>query len=147
MAGRPSAYKEEYAEQARKLCLLKGFTDAELGEFFGVSEVTINAWKTAHPEFLKSLKSGKTIADAEVARSLYERATGSSHPDVHVSNFQGVITVTPLTKHYPPDTAAAFIWLKNRAGWKDKHEVETTLNEPMEVIRPHVPSTEDEAEG
>lgn len=49
--GRPSAYKPEYAEQARKLCLL-GHTDAELASFFEVSEQTINAWKHAHPDFL-----------------------------------------------------------------------------------------------
>ena len=53
--GRPSKYKKEYAEQAYKFCLL-GATDARLGEFFGVSEQTINAWKDAHPEFLESIK-------------------------------------------------------------------------------------------
>jgi DNA-binding XRE family transcriptional regulator len=33
--------REEYDEQARKLCLL-GATDAELADFFGVSEQTLN---------------------------------------------------------------------------------------------------------
>ena len=34
---RPTKYQEAYAEQARKLCLL-GYTDAELADFFEVSE-------------------------------------------------------------------------------------------------------------
>ena len=56
--GRPTKYKAEYAEQAAKLCAL-GAVDAQLADFFGVSEPTINAWKDKHPAFLKSLKESK----------------------------------------------------------------------------------------
>lgn len=52
---RPTKYQEAYAEQARKLCLL-GYTDAELADFFEVSEATINNWKLEYPEFLESIK-------------------------------------------------------------------------------------------
>jgi hypothetical protein len=47
---------------------------------------------------------------------------GYSHPDVHVSNYQGEITVTPLVKHYAPDPVACIFWLKNRRPdlWRDK---------------------------
>ena len=48
-AGRPTEYRPEYAEDTRKLCLL-GFTDAQLADFFDVSEATINNWKLAHPD-------------------------------------------------------------------------------------------------
>lgn len=121
--GRPSTYKEEYNEQVRKLCLL-GATDERIGNFFNVSEQTVNTWKSKHPKFLESIRQGKTVADSNVAEALYNRALGYSHPHDHISNFQGEITVTPTTKHYAPDTGAAFIWLKNRGGWKDKQEVE-----------------------
>jgi len=121
--GAPSKYKEEYNEQARKLCLL-GSTDESLANFFNVSVATINNWKIDHPKFLESIREGKEVADANVADALYNRAIGFSHPDTHISNFQGVITATPTTKHYPADTGAAFIWLKNRSSWKDKQEVE-----------------------
>ena len=46
--------KRAYAEQARKLCLLG--TDAELADFFEVSESTINNWKFDYPEFSESIK-------------------------------------------------------------------------------------------
>lgn len=111
--GRPSSYRSEYAEQARKLCRL-GAIDKELADFFGVSEQTINAWKTAHPEFLESLKAGKELADAEVADKLFQRATGYSHPAVKLFMYQGTVIREEYIEHYPPDTAAAIFWLKNR---------------------------------
>ena len=138
--GRPTLFRDEYVEQAYKLCLL-GATDAELADFFEVCERTINTWKEDYPEFLQSLKAGKASADAAVAESLYKRALGYSHPDVHISNFQGVVTVTDIVKHYPPDTGAAFIWLKNRQPhkWKDKVEVKEDINlnifPPKEVLK------------
>ena len=131
--GRPTLYRATYAEQARRLALL-GQTDAEMAAFFGVSEATFHRWKKAHKDFCESIKEGKADADAKVAAALYQRAVGYSHPDVHVSNYQGEITVTPLTKHYPPDTGAAFIWLKNRQPdkWRDRieHQADVTVNGP-----------------
>ena len=66
--GRPTAFKPEFADQAAKLCRL-GVIDADLADFFDVSEVTINAWKKAHPEFLKSIKASKAIADGKSRKS------------------------------------------------------------------------------
>ena len=101
--GRPSSYKPEFVEQARKVCEL-GATDAELADFFEVTVRTIHRWKHTQPEFAAALKIGKESADDRVERSLYHRACGYSHPDVHVSCYEGVVTLTPITKHYPPDT-------------------------------------------
>jgi hypothetical protein len=119
--GRPSKYKDEFPEQARKLCLL-GATDKDLARFFGVQESTLNEWKKVHPEFSESLKAGKELADAVIAESLFHRAKGYSHPEVHVSNYQGAITITPLVKHHPPDPTSMIFWLKNRRPdlWRDK---------------------------
>lgn len=128
-AGRPSAYKSEYAEQVVKLCKL-GATDKDLSDFFGVSEQTINAWKTAHPEFLESLKAGKLEADAEVASKLFHRATGYSHEAVKIvaDAKTGAQHVVPFVEHYPPDTTAAIFWLKNRRPdvWRETKAVELT---------------------
>jgi hypothetical protein len=124
--GRPTDYRPEYAEQAEKLCKL-GATDAELGEFFGVTEQTVNNWKNAHPVFFESLKKGKTLADAEVASKLYHRATGYSHDAVKiVANPGGQHHSVKYTEHYAPDTTAAIFWLKNRQRekWRDKVETE-----------------------
>lgn len=125
--GRPTAYKKEYAEQARKLCLL-GHTDAELAQYFEVAESTINKWKVDHAEFSESIKKGKEFADGNVADRLYQRAMGFVAPDVDIRVVENQIVETPLEKHYPPDTTAAIFWLKNRQKekWRDKQEVEHT---------------------
>lgn len=138
-AGRPSSYRPEFAIQAVKLCKL-GATDRELADFFEVTEQTVNNWKLQFPEFFESLKRGKDEADARVEQSLYHRALGFSHPDVHVSNFQGDVTLTPITKVYPPETVACIFWLKNRQpeAWRDKVEVEhstSALADEMKAAR------------
>jgi len=111
--GRPTKYKPEYASQAGKLCLL-GATDAQLADFFGVSEQTITSWKKRHPEFLASLKEAKPSADEQVVQSLFKRARGCSVPDSDVRVIDGAIVITPLEKHFPPETAACMAWLHNR---------------------------------
>lgn len=135
--GRPSDYRAEYAEQAYKLCLL-GFTDKELADFYGVSEQTLNAWKQKHPKFLESLLAGKEPADAEVAASLYHRAKGYSHPEDKVFNVGGEPLIVPTIKHYPPDTQAASLWLRNRqtGRWRDKVDVDhgVQAGSPLESL-------------
>lgn len=125
--GRQPIYHSDFDEQAYRLCLL-GLTDAELASFFSVSETTINKWKKAHRSFANALRRGKVMADGEVAQGLYARAIGYAHDDVHVSSYQGVVTLTPIVKYYPPDTAAATFWLKNRQPdkWRDKVQQEVT---------------------
>ncbi len=122
LGGRPTSYKPEYADLAYKYCLL-GAIDEQLAEFFEVTKKTIYNWKDNHPEFLHSIKKGKDEADATVAEKLFHRATGYSHEEDKIFCTNGISTVVPTIKHYPPDTGAAIFWLKNRAGWKDQQHV------------------------
>lgn len=136
--GRPSRYKAEYAEQARKLCLL-GATDEALADFFAIAVSTLNKWKKDHPEFMESLKSGKQIADANVAQSLYNRALGYTTTETKIATFEGQITDTlDVDKHYPPDPTSAIFWLKNRqpSMWRDKpvEEAEQETNITKVVV-------------
>ncbi len=124
--GRPTDYDSKtYPDQVYEFCLL-GATDAELAEYFGVVESTINKWKIDHPEFSESMRKGKFVADGQVAHSLFKRANGYSHPEEKVFYSEGEIVRAETTKHYPPDTAAASKWLNNRAKayWRDRHEVD-----------------------
>lgn len=135
---RPSSYRTEYADQAEKLCKL-GATDKEVAAFFGVSEQTVNNWKQAHPEFLESLRSGKELADANVAASLYQRAMGYSHEAVKIAaSPSGEHIAVPYVERYPPDTTAAIFWLKNRRPdlWRDRHtqEISGPNGGPIETV-------------
>lgn len=136
--GRPSAYKDDYAELALNYTLL-GAIDTELAAFFGVSKTTLNAWKKQHPEFLASLKKGKVIADAEVALSLYKSATGGHFitEDKLVSDGEGGQKVVTLRKQLEPSVTAQIFWLKNRQPdkWKDKQEVNNNIKIDKELMQ------------
>lgn len=125
--GRPTKFKPEHTIQV-KILAEKGFTDKEIAEVFGVTEQTINNWKKDYPQFFESLKAGKEIADQRVVQSLYERALGYSHPEIHITSFQGSVTKTNIIKHYPPDPTSAIFWLKNRQPeiWRDKVDHDLT---------------------
>lgn len=136
--GRPTKYRPEYAELAYKMCLLKNCTDEELAKIFGVETSTIYNWKHSQPKFLEAIQNGKEIADSKVVASLHERATGYSHPEDKIFLHEGQPVIVPTTKHYPPDTAAAFIWLKNRQSgkWRDRQEIEHSGKLEYEILLP-----------
>lgn len=123
--GRDSKYRPQFNEQARKLCLL-GFTDAELAEFFGVCEATINNWKARFPAFLESINEGKVVADAQVADSLYRRATGERVVVERLIRRGDDHEVVKLMQFVPGEVAAQRLWLLNRRkrDWRDKVETE-----------------------
>jgi hypothetical protein len=149
--GRPSSYRVEYADQAKKLCLL-GFTDKEMAEFFGVCEATIYNWKNDYPAFLEATRAGKAVADAEVASSLYRRATGE-HVIVEKAfkGNDGNYVTMELKTYIEPDTNAARLWLLNRRpeNWRERsvteikgdpdspivHEVRRTVVDPKHTDR------------
>lgn len=125
--GGPEVYLPRFARVAERLARF-GATDVEIADALGIVEKTLYLWKHKHPEFATALKRGKFDADMEVIDSLFQRAKGYSHPDVHVTTIDGVVTMTPIVKHYPPDTTAAIYWTKNRRpdDWREKSTVEVT---------------------
>lgn len=133
-AGRPSKFKREFVDQARKLALL-GATDREVAEFFEVKESTLYRWKHEYPELSEALKLGKEAADQRVEQSLYRRATGYSHDSVKIFQYEGQPVEVPFTEHYPPDTTAAIFWLKNRRPdlWRDRQEHHHTFDMAEEL--------------
>lgn len=136
--GRPTKYKDEYVEQAYKLCLL-GHTDEELATFFDVHISTIYEWKLEYIEFSDAIKRGKDIADMEVAQKLLDRAMGAKTTKQQAIKLKTIdydngkkcseterIEVVELQDEAPPDTTALIFWLKNRktSAWRDKQVTE-----------------------
>ena len=126
-AGRPTSYKEDFAQQAKKIAEL-GATDQEIADFFEVDVRTIYRWKHDHSEFCQALKVGKVIADERVERSLYQRAIGYEQDEVKIfmpANAAEPV-YAPFRAKVAPDVTAAIFWLKNRRSqdWRDKREVE-----------------------
>lgn len=146
--GRPSDFKDEYADLAYNYCLL-GATDKDLASFFNVCEATINNWKISSPEFLESVKKGKDIADAHIASKLFNRAEGAEIQKQQAFKVKEVIyengkrvketekiEIVELTEVIAPDTTAAIFWLKNRKPeyWKDKQVIDVTNQDPPKII-------------
>ena len=131
--GRPSKINNLDFRQVEILASY-GLTDVQMSAAFGITEKTWNNWKSKNKKFFQSVKKGKDLADNQVKKSLYLRACGYSCPEDKVFNDGGKPLIVPTIKHYPPDTAAAFIWLKNRAGWRDKQEVETKDITPINYV-------------
>lgn len=127
--GRPSKYRPEFVEQAKKLGKL-GATDLEVADFFGVTVRTLFRWKNDYEDFCQALNESKSIPDERVERSLYSRAIGYEHDEVDIRVVDHQIIKTPIRKFYPPDTTACIFWLKNRRPdlWRDKREEQNTAD-------------------
>ncbi len=158
IGGRPTDYKPEFNDQVYKLCLL-GATDKEIADFFEIAESTLNLWKKEKSGFSESIRAGKINADAEVAKSLYKRATGYQYDEITYEKVGEGQTLTEVaetglesvksdlykkkvvTKEVAPDVAAQNIWLKNRRGrvtadaqrWADKVETGFTNSDGKDI--------------
>ncbi len=143
-------YREVFNEQAHKLCLL-GATNAQLADFFDVNEETIYRWQNEYTDFLDAVKSGKIVADAEIAYSLFHRAKGYSHPDTKMfldrdEEGNSTILTKEYTKHYPPDGQSGRWWLNNRRpkDWKDKQTLELETPEKPKLVSEGIQAKLDE---
>ncbi|MGL5040061.1 MAG: hypothetical protein ACRC6D_08050, partial [Aeromonas sp.] len=76
--GKSGLYRSEYALVGYRMALL-GATVSQIADAIGVNDCTIHDWKTRHSEFCMALRSGRQMANANVAARLYQRATGYSY--------------------------------------------------------------------
>src|SRR5262245_32825166 len=130
-AGRPTAFRREFCELARNYCLL-GATNAELARFFDVAPRTVDNWIASHVAFADAVREGRVVADARVARCLYERAVGWRATVERTVLHQGKEWTLKRVVQYPPDTRACTIWLRNRcpALWSGKAAAAGPDNDP-----------------
>lgn len=122
--GAPPLYKPRFVEMAKQACAA-GFTDFQLAQLLGVSEMTINVWKVKHVDFGLALKDWKAYADEQVERSLYAKARGYSFDAEKIAvNADGQVTRVAYVEHVPPSDTANIFWLKNRRSqdWRDRIE-------------------------
>ena len=111
--GRPTLYRPEYPELARRFCQLGG-TNQELADFFEVSRSTIDEWLRVHPEFADAVRKGRDLIDMVVAEGLLSRALGYTHEGRKYVLQQGEEKEVRHVVHYPPHVRACMFWLRNR---------------------------------
>ena len=121
--GRPSKYDPVFCETAFMLAT-QGATYIEIADALEVHVATYYRWRAEHQEFRDATSAGKEAADDRVEASLFHRAVGYSHDAVKIFMPAGATApvLAPFREHYPPDTAAASLWLRNRRPekWRDK---------------------------
>ena len=81
----------------------KGLTVDQIAAVLGISDATIYERQQEYPDFYDALKRGRATGIANVTNALYEKATVDK------------------------DNTAMIFYLKNRAGWVDKQETTTTV--------------------
>lgn len=96
-----------------------GLTNEQIAKNMGVGLSTLYSYQKRYSVIAEALKKGKEVADYEVENALYRRAIGCTVMEIVEIDGE---KVKEITKTVPPDTAAVFIWLKNRRPdkWRDK---------------------------
>lgn len=115
MRGRPEEYRLIYDEWAWQLALC-GLNDERIRDFFEISHDCMAKWRKRHRSFDAAITAGREHADAQVARSLFQRATGYDNPNAEkiMLTKDGEVIRERYTEHYPPDVTACIFWLVNR---------------------------------
>ena len=115
--------------------------DEQVSELLGITGQTLENWKKDEV-FFEAIQRGKKISNDRVVKTLFERAIGYDHPEDDIRVIENKIVITPTIKHYPPETAAAKFWLKNRAKdeWRDQQEftMEIKLEELLKKMPPEL---------
>ena len=115
-----------------------GFTVEEIADALGMERTALWRRCATNKKLRNAISNGKERLADRLEASLARRALGMTLPDCHVSSYEGAITVTPLTKHLPPDTLALIFALKNVRGsnWSDKQmlDVQGTVAGVPEAI-------------
>jgi len=87
-----------------------GLSEDQIAISLGISASTITRRKRDDDQFDRTLKAGKQKGVETVTNALFEGATGAK-----------------------PSTSAQIFFLKNRAGWRDKTEVDANLSGDVAV--------------
>lgn len=112
-----------------------GATDTEIARALGCHVATLYRWKAEIPGFREAISGAKQIPISRVERSLYHRAVGYEHDHDEIRANGSKVTVVKTVKHYPPETAAARLWLNNvdPLHWRPRRDPEPPA--PSEAAR------------
>jgi predicted transcriptional regulator len=124
--GRPTKYNAQYHPLLGEALARNGLINEEIAKKLEVSTSTVSKWIQEHKEFSDAITRGRNEPDDQVEQALFKKAIGFEKEAVKIfmpSNADEPV-YAPYQEYFAPDTAAAFIWLKNRRPekWRDRHE-------------------------
>ena len=136
--GRKTLYRPEMIDIALDYCS-KGATQYELACRLGIGLTTLLEWISSKPDFADAIKRGNLVANQNVVKSLYKRATGYAHESTKVFlDKEGNPVKVPYTERFAPDPTSMIFWLKNRRPdrWRDKQDIQVETG-PLEIRVTH----------
>lgn len=121
-----------------KMVAMRGLSDREIAQVFGISYDLFKKWKRNYPSFRDALEKGRLRADAEVVAALFKRATGKfTLKETKIIKYRDDYETLDVRVRYPPDTEAIKYWLNNRARehWQQRSAVEQSGpgGKPIEI--------------
>ena len=104
-----------------KKLVIKGWSDEEICEFFGINQATYWRWRARFPQFASQIDYWKTLAVKKIEKRSMKAGQGYFMPEekifVHMQKTydqygntiseQPLITRVPTRKWYPPNITAA----------------------------------------
>ena len=108
----------------------------EISEALGIARKTLYEWIDKDSDLKEAIEAQEEANIDFTESKLFARIEGYEHKDVHISNFQGRVTITPLIKHYPPDATSIIFYLKTKAkhrGYIERQEFTGKDGEPLGV--------------
>jgi hypothetical protein len=121
--GRPTLYRPEHADQARR-AYERGTCDEDVAEELNIGTATLYRWRRKYPDFAAATAIGKAQADDRVERALYQRAIGFEYRAERA--FLAAGTAKPVivryTKRVLANPHAALRWLRIRRPeeWRER---------------------------
>lgn len=143
----PKKYSPAHHDSWAWSLAIRGATDQEIADAFGVSRQTLIRWSWTKDDkgdkiltsFGEALQSGKEPADAKVERKMFERIMGYSYEEVkrfikYDENGRSIIKKTEITvKHIPPNEMLIMYWLNNRkrktGEWSQRQDVNVSFGD------------------
>lgn len=118
-----------------RMIALRGSSDAEMAEFFGVAPAVWHAWQQRYPSFAKAIEAGRTRADANVLAALYQRCVGYNYEEQQAVGGRDP-EVLEVKRHAPPSVDGIKLWMTNRQReyWRSRESLEhSTPDGPIGV--------------
>lgn len=143
-----SKYNPEYHDTWAWSLAIKGSTNEEIAEAFGINVRTFIRWKNQNESLAKAVEEGKNQADANVEKSLYQRAIGYEVTDTERTidmdkdGNPKPVRIKTTTKQIAPDTMACMYWLNNRQRkhWSQRQELDLTANKGEDDVVIYLPA-------
>ena len=113
--GRPKFEITDEVLEKTELLMAKGLTVEQCAGMLGISPATFYNKQLENLEFMETIKRGQALGIDAVTNALFENATVER------------------------DNTAIIFYLKNRAGWVDKQEIQATVEQKHVIDLTRIP--------